>query len=135
DAQATTVFVSQDLYPQIQPLLGQGLSHAITATYSEYIAADTDLRVPAFVSEPRRNFSDEGNVAWADALAANLTPGPITVGPDDMAVMPYTSGTTGHPKGCVHTHHSVMYNAISRHVWLGSDDNTVLLGALPWFHV
>ena len=68
-------------------------------------------------------------------LAANLSPSPMTAGPDDMAVMPYTSGTTGHPKGCVHTHRSVMYNTIARHVWLKSSADTVMLAVLPFFHV
>ena len=108
DAQATTIFVPQDLYHHVQPLLNEGvheapdsegLRHAIVATYSDYLTEPTDLRVPPFVTEPRRAFSDAGAVAWMDALAANLSPSPMTAGPDDMAVMPYTSGTTGHPKG------------------------------------
>ena len=144
DAQATTIFVPQDLFHHVQPLLNEGLHeapnseglrHAIVATYSDYLTEPTDLRVPAFVSEARRTFSDTGAVAWMDALAANLSPGPMTAGPDDMAVMPYTSGTTGHPKGCVHTHRSVMYNTIARHVWLQSTPDTVMLAVLPFFHV
>ncbi|HYR25671.1 MAG TPA: long-chain fatty acid--CoA ligase [Aquabacterium sp.] len=144
DAQASTIFVPQDLYAQVQPLLRtgvheapdcEGLRHAIVATYSDYLEAETDLPVPAFVREPRQRFADEGAVAWVDALAARLHPTPMRAGADDMAVMPYTSGTTGHPKGCVHTHRSVMYNAIARHVWLGSSSETVMLAVLPFFHV
>ena len=53
----------------------------------------------------------------------------------DPAIMLYTSGTTGHPKGCMHTHRSVMYNTIARHVWLQSTPDTVMLAVLPFFHV
>jgi fatty-acyl-CoA synthase len=54
---------------------------------------------------------------WSDALAHNLRPGPMTAGPDDLCVMPYTSGTTGHPKGCMHTHRTVMYTLIAGEHW------------------
>ncbi len=33
--------------------------------------------------------------------------------PDDLALLPYTSGTTGLPKGCMHTHRTLMHNAVS----------------------
>jgi len=38
-------------------------------------------------------------------------------GPDDLACMPYTSGTTGEPKGCMHTHRSVMQTAVGGGAW------------------
>jgi fatty-acyl-CoA synthase len=44
-----------------------------------------------------------GLTRWSDALAAGHTPGPHTAGADDLAMLPYTSGTTGMPKGCMHT--------------------------------
>jgi fatty-acyl-CoA synthase len=72
---------------------------------------------------------------WAEALAAGLKPGPHTAGPDDMAVMPYTSGTTGFPKGCIHTHRSVMHNIVGGSTWSGSGAESVILSVLPLFHV
>jgi fatty-acyl-CoA synthase len=72
---------------------------------------------------------------WREALGADVQPGPHTAGPDDMAVMPYTSGTTGFPKGCIHTHRSVMQNTIGGATWTGSGAESVILSVLPLFHV
>ncbi|EHP38810.1 long-chain-fatty-acid--CoA ligase [Cupriavidus basilensis OR16] len=76
-----------------------------------------------------------GATPWSEALAAQLVPGPHTAGPDDMAVMPYTSGTTGFPKGCIHTHRSVMHNVIGGGTWSGSGAESTILAVLPLFHV
>jgi fatty-acyl-CoA synthase len=72
---------------------------------------------------------------WADALAAKLVPGPHTAGPDDMALLPYTSGTTGLPKGCIHTHRTLMHNAVGGGPWGFSGPETVSLGVVPFFHI
>ncbi len=69
------------------------------------------------------------------AIAAGLQPEPARNGPDDLAVMPYTSGTTGFPKGCMHTHRTVMHNVVSIAVWSKLHADIVSLAAAPMFHV
>jgi fatty-acyl-CoA synthase len=133
DSGAAVAFAAQELLPRMQPLLGEGLQHIVVATYSDHLEKPTDLTVPDFVAAPRAPLGDARTVAWSDALAAELTPGPIEAGPDDLAVMPYTSGTTGHPKGCMHTHRSTMFNTAS--VWGTANQGTVSLAVLPMFHV
>jgi fatty-acyl-CoA synthase len=64
-----------------------------------------------------------------------LAPGEARAGPDDLAVLPYTSGTTGHPKGCVHTHRTVMSTAVAMCAWSGVTADGVPLSVLPMFHV
>ncbi|MCR5883857.1 long-chain fatty acid--CoA ligase [Rhizobacter sp. J219] len=140
DTGATTAFVPQDLHAQMQPLVGDdkiagGLKHLIVVTYSDYLKRPTDLTVPPFVAEPRKTFTDAGSVAWTEVLAKNLRPGPLTAGPDDLCVMPYTSGTTGHPKGCMHTHRSTQSTLVGGVHWFGRTQDAVFLSVLPYFHV
>ena len=53
---------------------------------------------------------------------------------DDTAVILYTSGTTGTPKGAELTHDNVLSNVEATVALLGFDERTVTLGALPFFH-
>ncbi|WP_323144567.1 long-chain fatty acid--CoA ligase [Massilia phyllosphaerae] len=136
DTGAAVIFAAQDLLPQVAPLLEQGLRHAVVATYADYLKRPTDLKVPDFVTAPRRDLGDAGGVvAWHAVLAQDCVPGPLLAGPDDLCVMPYTSGTTGNPKGCMHTHASVMFTAVGGMQWFGSQQDTVTLAVLPLFHV
>jgi fatty-acyl-CoA synthase len=136
DAGARTILLAQDLLPRAEPLLTEGaLQHALVATYSDYANTPTDLPVPDFVRAPRVPLTAPGAVAWQDALAANLQPGPLTAGPDDLCVMPYTSGTTGKPKGCMHTHRSVMNTAVGGIQWFGLQQDSCFLASVPYFHV
>ncbi len=54
--------------------------------------------------------------------------------PDDTAVILYTSGTTGKPKGAELTHANLTRNVETFLPLIGADENTVVLGALPLFH-
>ncbi|MBL8386956.1 MAG: long-chain fatty acid--CoA ligase [Hydrogenophaga sp.] len=142
DAGARVAITAQDLQAQLMPLHSahgatgsDALDHVVVATYSDYLPTATDLRLPDFVAAPRQRVQGAGLHAWADALAANHTPGPHTAGPDDLCVMPYTSGTTGHPKGCMHTHRSAMCTAIGGMQWFARTQDSVALSVLPFFHV
>jgi fatty-acyl-CoA synthase len=87
------------------------------------------------VTAPREDIKDAGVTLWVDALRRNLTPGPLTAGPDDLCVIPYSSGTTGRPKGCMLTHANVMHTTVVNAVWFHNTQDTVQLVVLPFFHV
>ena len=78
-------------------------------------------------------------MSWADALAG--TSGSAadlpehTATPQDLAVLPYTSGTTGLPKGCMHTHASIMHNAVATALWGSTNFESVILSVVPMFHI
>ena len=80
-----------------------------------------------------------GVTRWADALAFGRQPGhrpgPHTASPDDLALLPYTSGTTGLPKGCMHTHRTLMHNVMASAIWGFSTPEAVSLGVVPMFHI
>ncbi len=130
DSDAAVALAGQDVFPQLEPL---GLRQVVVAAYSDHLGR-TDLPVPDFVRAPRREFSS-GVVSWNEALGAGLRPAEHRAQPEDLAVMPYTSGTTGKPKGCIHTHASVQATTVPYLYWRGVQERTVVLSALPMFHV
>jgi fatty-acyl-CoA synthase len=127
DAGTTVAIAGQELEERVaaQP----ALKHVVYAAYSDYVRERTDLPLPEFVRAPARKRS------WQDAIGAGLAAGPHLAQPDDLAVMPYTSGTTGKPKGCMHTHSSVQATTVAYLQWRGSGDGSVVLSPLPMFHV
>ena len=72
---------------------------------------------------------------WDLALGSTLTAPDLTARPQDLAILPYTSGTTGLPKGCMHTHASIMHNAISSGLWGNACADNVILAVVPMFHI
>jgi fatty-acyl-CoA synthase len=136
DSGATAVIVSQELYPRLEPLVDAGdLSHVIVSAYSDYLMSATELPVPEFISAPRAGIFRGGVTLWRDALGEGLSPGPLTAGPDDLCVMPYTSGTTGEAKGCMHTHRSTMHTLVASMRWFAVQPELSLLAVAPFFHV
>lgn len=55
--------------------------------------------------------------------------------PDDIAYLTYTSGTTGPPKGAMNTHGNIAFNARVYQAMQKIDENDVVLGVAPLFHV
>lgn len=107
DGNIKQALVGQELYQKITPLKKDtSLEQIIVATYSDYIKEDEALGdLPPEVSAPTSVITDD--ILWKDALTAKQQPSPYTGESEDIAVIPYTSGTTGLPKGCMHTNKKI----------------------------
>ena len=66
--------------------------------------------------------------------AATRQPAAIEVTHDDVAMVMYTSGTTGHPKGAIITHGMVFWNCVNLGIPALISPKTVQLVVLPLFH-
>jgi len=130
DSDARVIVGTQDLYSELEPHLGKGLAHCVLGTYSDYLRQATDLNVPDSVRAPRIAAAN-----WNDALAAGHAPAPHAASPDDIAVLPYTSGTTGHPKGTLLSHANLLATSTGACAWIQSSSEAVVLGVLPLFHL
>ncbi|MEN9420439.1 MAG: hypothetical protein RI988_4060 [Pseudomonadota bacterium] len=116
-------------YPETMPEAVDP-QEAPSAAILEWLRAD-----PPLPSVPGGDTSDARFVRWGEALAAGLQPGPHEAQPDDLALLPYTSGTTGLPKGCMHTHRTLMPNAVGAALWGHVGAESISLGVVPMFHI
>ena len=137
DCKVKTAIIGQELSPQIEPLHNTlGLTNLVVATYSEYLPAQpivTDLTPELTI--PKKVYQNENVFYWEDAIQTELTPSNYEGVVEDIAVLPYTSGTTGLPKGCIHTHKTVQANVVGSAVWMNISANAVNFSTLPFFHV
>ncbi|WP_019415582.1 long-chain fatty acid--CoA ligase [Paenisporosarcina sp. TG20] len=126
--------VGQELYSRIAELKNSTSLTVITTAYSEYAGEGDGLgKLPADVTEPLRVY--EGTIPWKEVFQADFKPTPYTGKTEDIVVLPYTSGTTGLPKGCVHTNRSVQANTVGTYHWMNTTSDAVSLMTLPLFHV
>ena len=124
---------------------GEQLSHLIVAHYSDAFDVQASLASGTLpdawadwlsTRHPLPALASGKVISWADAIQGNLQSLPAhTAQPADMAILPYTSGTTGLPKGCIHTHASIMHNAVASCLWGNSTFENVVLSVVPMFHI
>ena len=78
----------------------------------------------------------DGVSPFASLLAPGEDPPVVGFSPrEDLVVLPYSSGTTGFPKGVMLTHHNLVSNVIQAEVAQGVDESDVIIGVLPFFHI
>ena len=140
----TTADLAADLASASNQLpAGQGLAHMVVTHFTDAFdpkVTGDDAPPPAwhdwlFTRHALPTLNGGEAHSWQDALACTATPGPVLVGPEDLAVLPYTSGTTGLPKGCMHPHRTLMHNAIAASMWGNGTHENVSLLAVPMFHI
>ncbi len=95
-------------------------------------------RVARRRSRARLNFDGTRHVSWAELLDVGVLETPPAIDPvEDVAVLQYTGGTTGRPKGAMLTHANLTINAHQNRDWDPDavPGHEVMFGALPLFHV
>ncbi|CUH65394.1 Long-chain-fatty-acid--CoA ligase [Thalassovita gelatinovora] len=137
DSGATVMLTGQELLGFATPLLEEDALNAIIAThYGELADPQDDIPLPAPLDQlDPADIQGPGITRWTDAIAAGLTPAEAHATLDDLSVIPYSSGTTGQPKGCVHTHRSLYVVAHGGVVWNPMHNTDISLSVLPFFHV
>ncbi|MFD1955003.1 long-chain fatty acid--CoA ligase [Paenibacillus thailandensis] len=83
-------------------------------------------------------YGRSGVIAYARLLAGqNAEPPETAVGADDLALLQYTGGTTGKPKGVMLTHRNLVANTMQTAAWCykAEQGRERFLAALPLFHV
>jgi len=140
DSDARVAVAAQELYGEIEPHVGRPggegrLEHCVLAAYSDYLREPADLPLPDFIRAPRVDPKRAGVTLWHEALASGCVPRESEAGPDDLACLPYTSGTTARPKGAMLTHSNLMATSIGGCIWTPASSEAVQLGVLPMFHV
>jgi fatty-acyl-CoA synthase len=139
DSGARVAFVAQDLLPRVMDCMAAhqagGLEAVVVHAYSDGLPAQSQDDVPGWVLAPRQPLSEAACHGFEEALAQQLQPGTDTGAPDDLAVLPYTSGTTGHPKGCMHTHATVLASNVASQLWKNLNVESVFLCVAPLFHM
>ena len=137
DTGARIALAGSELVDHIQPLIASGdIDDVLGAAYADMTDPASPFRLPdALAGESDAGLSGPGVTRWRDALAAGHSPAPHLAGAEDLAVIPYSSGTTGNPKGCVHRHRSVQATVHAYAHWSPFTEDVTLLGVLPYFHV
>ncbi len=77
--------------------------------------------------------AEDGSGSWRN-LSDRWLPPTVACGPDDLAAILYTSGTTGRPKGAMLSHDNLLSNARTLVELWGFTDTDTLLHALPVYH-
>ncbi|HEX7891172.1 MAG TPA: long-chain fatty acid--CoA ligase [Ramlibacter sp.] len=148
DPDAKVAITTGDLAPELaranaQLPTGQRLAHLVVTQFTD--AFDPQGTEAGTMPETWKDWlltrhplpAIEGGevLAWTDALANDLPLPPLEVGPGDLALLPYTSGTTGQPKGCMHPHRSILHNAMASSLWGNATPESVTLQVVPMFHI
>ncbi len=142
----TEIMVTLDLkvlFEKVDTLLGDGvLKRAIVAPFSAMLPFPQSALFPVFKFKQRSRIGTSANrahiVSEHELLAGAPSLKPVAINPEtDLAVLQYTGGTTGTPKGAMLTHANCYINTLQVIAW--TDDlqqaEERVLGVLPFFHV
>ncbi|MDE0524006.1 MAG: long-chain-fatty-acid--CoA ligase [Boseongicola sp.] len=131
DSGTRAIIYSAELAEEVVAVHGEcehlGLVHA---RYRDYAEDGWD-----FPAELEEFATAAAGTDWADAMAMACGAPTHERHPEDWCIIPYSSGTTGQPKGCLHTHASVNAVIFGYSKWIGVTPGSRVLASLPLCHV
>ncbi|MFT4041580.1 MAG: AMP-binding protein, partial [Gordonia sp. (in: high G+C Gram-positive bacteria)] len=136
DSGAVALLALDDLYTEVaKPVIDSGKTSVTTVITSS--ALDFQTRNDDRLFHGLTRLHPAGTldlVTIIDDFAGGELPA-VTLSADDVAVLAYTSGTTGEPKGAINTHGNFAFNAQTYRDWTGLKPGEPILGIAPLFHI
>ena len=148
DAGAETIVVLENFAAVLQQALPQtAVKHVVIARLGDMLGFVKGALVNSVVRHVKKlvpAYTLPGAVAFKDALAAgrNLPYSAPDIGPDDIAFLQYTGGTTGTAKGAMLLHRNLIANVLQLEAWYEPmievpprADRLIIATAMPLYHV
>jgi long-chain acyl-CoA synthetase len=147
DSGAEAVIVLENFATTMQQVMARtAVKHVIVGSMGDLLGLKGMLvnLVVRRVKKMVPPYSIPGSVAFNDAVTAGrgMKFNKPTIGPDDVAFLQYTGGTTGVSKGATLLHRNILANVLQNDAWLQPAlkkppivDNMIIVCALPLYHV
>ena len=144
DSGAKVILVMDILYPRATKIMKEtALENVIVTGIKDYLPFPKNLVYP-FIQKKQYGFSVKVEHSGMNHLFTEImkvaSAEPIDVPfnfEEDLALIQYTGGTTGSPKGVMLTHRNLIANTMMCDAWIyqTEEGKEVILGILPFFHV
>src|SRR5438067_6554056 len=136
DCGARVLVTTNEAYSVVEPIRTQTkLDTVVLTEYRDFLPETPTLPPPPPFLEsnggPRPGTEPLPDVLHSAPELKTQVPRSLS----DTALLQYTSGTTGTAKAAEITHGNLVSNCELQHVYIGSGDDDVGLGVLPWFHI
>ncbi len=148
DSGAEAVIVLENFTATLQQAMaGTPLKHVVVASMGDLLGFPKGLIVNFVVRTVKKMvpaWSLPGHVPFSTVIAAGraMTFAKPELGPDDVAVLQYTGGTTGVAKGATLLHHTIVANLLASEAWMQPglkrkpvSGQLTIVCALPLYHV
>jgi len=142
DSGASVLIAVDMFYPVIKPVLAKtSVRDLILCGIKDYLPFPLNLLYPIKARLDKQWVPVKRVPPIFDFLGlmdrARVTRPDVSVAPGDIAILQYTGGTTGIPKGAVLTHRNLVVNAFQCRTWLTvrNEGEERILAVIPFFHV
>jgi acyl-CoA synthetase (AMP-forming)/AMP-acid ligase II len=137
DAQAEIVIGLDTLYPELEKIRDRlPLKHILVTSLLDYVPESPIFPLPLEAREQRRSFSR--TIEFSRLLEEFRGTRPASLIKDmksELALLQYTGGTTGLPKGAMITHYTLSLATLGAAIWYHHREEDVHLGVTPFFHI
>ncbi|MFJ9388943.1 class I adenylate-forming enzyme family protein [Nocardioides sp. NPDC101246] len=136
DSEASVLLCLEDLYEDVaRGVIATGDTAVSTVITCSPLDFQTRNDERLFKDAGRR--TPDGTLALAEIISEHDGRRLDDVNPDPaaVAVLTYTSGTTGEPKGAMNTHGNLAFNSQTYRDWVGLEPTDSVLGVAPLFHI
>ena len=138
DLKARVIVAAASLMPIVRKVQPESsIAHVFVVHYADLLPAEPALDLPAELAAEQKAARSvpDGCEDFLAVMRSHATPAPVEVDLDDVALMTYTSGTTGLPKGAMLSYGNALYKTRCAADCNGVTGADVLLSIAPLYHI